>query len=239
MRTLLVALLLAPLALVPACGGGKNVGGNLTILEGTWFGVREDAGFALATIEIVINATGAITSVQDGENDLGLTGTGAFVAPQVYGFLLSDGTRLGFYVDASATYGAFLHENGTVGVVQKGAIALPGYVRADLDGVWSGASVFVTSGLAYAGLLTSGAVVNPDGTFSGFEGGGHFMQTSGGEMTLDDAVFGRFLGQFVNEFFGTGPIRLLMSADKQFVGGHACSGQFPETCSFVLWNRAP
>ncbi len=240
---LAMALMVVMTLGLAACGGGGGGSGggsapppgpDVDDLAGTWFGTLEDAARTLHTLALTFGSL-TITAVTIDGVDQGLTGTVMKEGGQTFSFVLSDGTKGGFLVDAKAAHAVFLDDMLEFGVVEKGATSLPTYVSNDSDGRWSGLDVetddFVTFGQFTTTLTCSSLAC----TFTGNNG-----VTGNVSLTTDfDSGFGRWIGTFTNSVGSSGEVHAFMSADKTFAGVWACDnvGSIPADCDFLALNR--
>lgn len=193
-------------------------------------------------LSVAIDDAGNLLSfVVDGQSQ----GTGTAVALEsgAFSFELSSGFAGCLHVDETMTYGFFLADDFSTGLIQKGATGLPRYFDGDIFDAWSGRSIFVDAGFSFLGTGPSVASFNPDGTFSVMDDGETFGTAMEGEMQLLDEDLGLYEG-FAESTSGLRILRLLMSPDKQVLGGwfHPLDsvGQvfgYPQSGSFVLWQR--
>ncbi len=240
-RVLVVAVALG----LSACGGGGGGGSapppagvnpdiSLDDLAGTWFGTLEDSARTLHTVSLTFASPTITTVIIDGV-DQGLTGTVTKEGAQVFGFVLSDGTKGSFVVDASAAHAVFLDDRLEFGVVEKGATSLPTYVSNDSDASWSGLDIETDDFISFGQFTTDLSCSSLACTFTRSDG-----VTGDASLTTDfDAAFGRWIGTFTNSNGNSGEARVFMSADKTFAGVWACDilGLAPADCDFLALNR--
>ena len=217
-------------------GGGTGV--SLADLAGTWYGVQEDDVGGWHTISLTVNSTGTITQILvDGANT-NVTATLTKLDDQIFGYVESDGTKGGFFVDASAQYAGFVDEDFYVVVVQKGASSLPTYADTDIVQTWSGYGLALDSNLDIATTWTSNATVLGDFSFTGSNSLGVDFN---GSFTGFDPTYGVYGGDFSNTQGEFGWIRVFLSPDKLFAASYAVdtsgAGSFPEDVSFEFWNK--
>ncbi len=239
----LYACAVACLATVYACGGSGSDAPPpppppVTVLQGSWLGVAEDLQGQSDTVRVDIDGSGRVTDVVVSGASAGLTGVMQLVRGNAYRMVMSDGTKVCFFADPSLTYATFVDDGDTIGILQRGAVALPTYANSDLrNATWAGQSFFIDINYEYDSQLASMAVVAPDGSFTATEGTQNFVSAPGAEMTLTDPATGRFVGGF-DVMPGVGLVQLYVSADKQFVGGIAYGGgTYPVDGSLFVWLR--
>ena len=232
---MVVAVLLI-VGLAAACGGGGGSSspgsGSLT---GTWFGVFADSSNNPHTIEITVNSNNTMTGQKIDGTSTGVTYTVASLpnGPQLYRMTGSDGSTGGFYVDGGYAHAAFLDDNGSIGVVQKGATSLPAsYAATDIVGAWSGFEVELNSNFDITDTYPSSAVVNSSYVISGSNKHGAFT----GSFTAYGSVWGYYEGT-VTASGVTNNVLQFLTPDKQFGGGYACYGSSVDTCTFNAWNK--
>ena len=164
----LVLMLATTLGLV-ACGGGGGSDGSgptntdttsdapsgdtdisASSLQGTWSGSIEpygsDAG-KFKTLSVTFDAAGDISQVDlDGATLNGVTGTRQGKptdSSQIFEYNL-DGDTLFLWVNSDVSHAGIVFEDGSMGVIEKGASDPAGYGTADaVVGNWTGASVFL------------------------------------------------------------------------------------------------
>jgi hypothetical protein len=219
-------------------GGGTGV--SLADLAGTWYGVQEEpSGAVWHRISVTIDGSGHITQILVDGTNTGVTATLTKLSDQIFGYLDSENTEGGFYVDASARYAGFVDEDFYFVVVQKGASSLPTYAHTDIVGTWSGYGLALDSTGDIAATWTSSATVLGDFSFSGTNSLG---ATFNGSFPAFDSTYGFYTGTFTNNQGESGPIRGFLSPDKLFAASWAidtsgASWSFPEDVSFELWNK--
>jgi len=226
------AILVASLLFLASCGGGGGGGGDdgvITGLNGTWRGNLEDAVGTMHNITLTISGNTITSALVDGV-DSGLTGSIAQGSANVFEVRLGD-ARAGFIVDDARQHLTFVHEDFTVGVLQKNAGALPPFVQADIAG--SGSGIVVTSDFVTFQEFSGSVTCDTTGACNGTDGNvGNFTAT----LTYTD--LGRWTGTS-NFAGGSSEVSVFLSADKQFAGSWACdfvNGGFPHACSFTAWS---
>jgi hypothetical protein len=233
------------------CGGGGGGGGGggpapATNLAGTWSGQLEDPVLGMHTVQVTVDATGKMTQLKQdgivviGGNGLPLTGNIVVAGTNLYSFTLSDGTKGGFFADASATHVAFLDEDTNIGVLQKGAtLPLPAFAAADVVGSWTGYNVDLDVNFNITNSFASSVTVNNDGTrtFSGTDAvSGAFSGNLGGTV---DTAFGRWTGPFTQGAVA-GVVHVFLSSDKLYAGTWNCPNaavDFIADCTFSAWHK--
>ena len=211
---------------------------SLADLAGTWYGVQEDPVGDWHTISVTIDGSGNITQILvDGANT-GVTATLTKLDDQIFGYVDSETTEGGLYVDASATYAGFVDEDFYFVVIQKGASSLPTYVNTDIVGTWSGYGLALDSNGDIAATWTSSATVAGNFTFTGSN---DIPVDFDGSFTDFSDTYGVYVGTFSNDQGESGPIRAFLSPDKLFAASWAWdtsgAGNFPEDVSFEVWNK--
>lgn len=239
-RLRVLAIALFPL-LFSACGGGGGGGsdgsdgsdGSLASLEGTWSGTLEESGGVVHTVAVILDNAGHMVQGLVGGTDNGLTAQVRHERGTIYAFTFSNGTKANFIVDSTFTHASFLVEDFNVGVVQKGATAMPSFSDMDLGATWSGQTVILDADFNVIEVFNSSATVASDLSFSGSDSlGGTF------DGTLGSIGFrGRAIGTFHNSDGDSGDVHVFLTADKSFAGSWACSSPFPAGCSFTAWRR--
>lgn len=223
-------------------GGGGDAQSPSLGLDGTWFGTEETDVGNLVALRATVSGNRVTQLVVDGA-DTGLTGSITPISgrPNFYDLVLSDGTEGGFLIDSSRNYAVFLDEEFNFGVLQRGATALPNAAAADIFGrSFAGVTVLVDGSFTITDVLDSSVAVAADGTFQGsYAGGTNFSSATA--LTLLDSTFGAWGGEYdANGPSGpdSGPLRVFVSPDKQFIGVWACSagGSFPVDCTFSVWR---
>lgn len=164
----LLMLLLAAMLGLAACGGGGGGSSDSTTdsnntsdaptgdtnvsaseLQGTWSGSFEpyasDAG-KFKTLSVTFDASGDISQVDVDQATTGLTGTQQGKptdSSQIFEYTL-DGDTFFLWVNSAVSHAAIVFEDGTMGVIQKGAGDPASYNNAEaVVGDWSGASVYL------------------------------------------------------------------------------------------------
>jgi hypothetical protein len=235
------------------CGGGGGGGGGgaagptpATNLAGTWAGTNEDPVNVMSTLSVTIDATGKITQVTlGGVVQAGLTGNifnagAATGGGSLYSFTLSDGTKGGFFADASVTHVAFLLDDTSVGVLQKGAGALPVFAGADIaSATWSGYNIDLDANLNITQTFTSSINIANDATrtFTGTATvGGAFT----GSLPVVATATGRWTGTFTQGAVVNGTVHAFLSTDKTFAAAWSCPpgiANFVSDCGFSAWHK--
>jgi hypothetical protein len=243
-RTWIGAVGMAFALALGACGGSSSSSGNdngtLSVgsLQGTWYGtvgsIKEPSS-ALGTITVDFDSNGGMTVTAPGRMS---TGTASHTQGNLFGYVMIDGTKGGFMVDDSVNHAAFLGDNASFGVVQKGASELPTYTMADIVGAWSGSTVELSGlDLELVRTYSSSVTVASDYSITGSGGHGSFS----GSLSETDPTYGRYSGTVTQEEGGsTSDIAVFLSADKSSGAGYGCmSGDFtfPDDCGFTLWHR--
>ena len=221
--------------LVAACGGGGggDGGGGSNTLNGSWRGNLEDPAGTMHRVTVNVSGGNSIDSILIDGVDQGVAGVLTPETANIWGFTLTDDTEGGFIVDSARKHLTFVDEDFNVGVLQRGAGALPSFSQGDIAGSASG--LVVTSDLEsfsqYSGSITcdaAGNCIGSDGVVGDFSA-----------ALLLDSSLGRWTGSssFVG---GSGTVAVFMSADKKFAGSWSCDfavGGFPDSCSFSAWSR--
>lgn len=233
------SMFLAASVVVGCGGGGGGGGGAISSLQGTWRGAYDDT-ISDQTLEVVVNASGQITSIRAGGVSLGLTGTITQVRGNIYSFILSDNTEGGFMTDASATHAGFVDEDGSFGVLEKGAAGqAASYVDADIQRNWAGYSVQLNADMTLAASGSSSATYVTGNEFAVMDLDGPSQANIGNAQPL-----GRYPGTWTATGIAPfGSVDAWLSADKTFAASWACttnflgtSGNFPN-CTFAIWTR--
>lgn len=241
----LVMVLVVAVALgLSGCGGGGGGSSapppppppdvSLDDLAGTWFGTLEDSVRVLHTLAVTFGSPSITAVIIDGV-DQGLTGTVTKEGGQVFAFVLSDGTKGGFLVDANAAHAVFVDDIFEFGVVEKGATSFPTYLINDVDASWSGLDIETDDFVTFGQFTTALTCASLACTFTGSNGvTGNVSLT-----TAFDSAFGRWIGTFTNSVGNAGEARAFLSADKTFAGAWVCDnvGVFPADCDFLALNR--
>ena len=242
---LIVLAVCFPLVMI-ACGGGGGGGGgddgiSLADMAGTWFGTYE--GPDVCTIQVTIDSSGNMTDWEEDSIDMAWTGTLVQEDDQVFSFSVTTGGGEfigGLLVDPSGTYAAYLDDDDFVGILQKGATALPGdFDDSDFVGSWDGYSVWVNSDLDIVNEGSTEMTVYPaPGALPviGTSLSGAFAGTLEGWVA--GATYGVAGGQDVEEgiFF-----EVFLSVDKQAAASYACPFMYVDfitDCEFGGWVRA-
>ena len=222
------------ISLLTACGGGDSDANSP--LAGAWYGTLEDSSSVMHTLSVNISSNNTISSILIDNVNQNLTGAitaqASTIGSKLYGFVLSDATEGGFFTDSTHSYIAYLADDFSFGVLQKGATSLPGYISTDIAGNWSGYSVELDSAWDLSDEYTSTATVQTDGSFSVTASG----TISTGTFTRYDPTYGRYTGSYSNPPV-TGDVSAFISVDKQFVASWACSGSWPSSCSYSSWTK--
>lgn len=162
-------LMLAAVLGLAACGGGGGGGsdpGNnkettsdapsgdtdisASSLQGTWSGSIEpysSSAGTFRTLSVTFDANGDMTQVDlDGSTQNGVTGTRQGKptdSSQIFEYNL-DGDTLFLWVNADVSHAGIVFEDGSMGVIEKGAGDPASYNNAEaVVGDWSGASVYL------------------------------------------------------------------------------------------------
>lgn len=251
-----------------ACGGGGGGGDDssaapapaptpppapadvtLDKLAGTWFGTFDPDG-TVQTMEITMDAAGNITvlKLEGATTDITGTVTKATTPARAFRFQLRTANNADLnsgilLTDPSGTYLLFVDRFSSVGVIQKGATALPTYVQADIEKSWTGDRDTTTAGFSTLDQASTTAscktatATTSDCTIT-ITGG---PSRAGSSLASTDPR-GRWIGSYTD----TGPsangsIRAYLSADKAFAGVLACTNfafdSFPSTCDFSTWKQ--
>jgi hypothetical protein len=242
-RAILLCGLVSLMIVSAGCGSSEMQPGSVGLLpvsalEGTWYGAMEDASVSLHTLQVTMLPNGTTTAERADGGATGVTHAFSTVPryPRIFSFSGSDGSSGSMYVDRTATYALFVDSNAAVGVLQKGATALPAYIPDDILGTWSGFEVeidanyaLMTAYLSDLGLIFS----NPDYIFSGINRSGSI----GGFVTSYHPSYGWYEGPQLLP--ASGVLRFMLSADKTFAGGYSCldTDTWPQDCSFFAWKR--
>lgn len=243
MRLLFFALLL-----IGGCGGGGGGGGDAappappppsTAPSGTWLGTLEDSGSVMRNFSVTTSGS-SITGILVSNASTGQTGTMTHQSGNIFSFTLNDGTRGGFFLDATQTHAVFLDDDFNFGVVQLGATALPAFSHTDLNGSWSGVAI-TTNFATFTSVPSSASCAVPTCTVvdSGVTTTATF--TVSNFDSFDGPNFGRWLGTYMASDNTNGSIRAFLSVDKQFAGGFSCPAVVavptPVDCEFTAWRR--
>jgi hypothetical protein len=229
-----IALVIAMLA---GCSGGSDDGGGGTSygLDSTWRGNFNSASEGLVKLAVLIQDN-RVTQVEiDGANT-GLSGSINKVNDNIFGFLLSDDTEGGFYVDGSKNHMVILTDDLGFGVIEKNGSLTATFGATDIQGTWSGYSVDVDNSLDIVDTYNSSATVQGDNSFSGMDKTGNF---SGSFVDFNNtAVYSQMSGNFTSDSGANGPVTAFISPDKSFVGTAACD-QFIalDQCTFSAWRK--
>lgn len=232
--TFRTVLLLGLISLLTACLHDDD-SGSAPGLDGTWFGTLEDSGYVMSTVQVTISGN-TITSVYEDGYNMGITGTitqeSSNIGAKLYSFVLSDTTEGGFYADDTKNYIAFIDDDASFGVLQKGATALPTYTENDIISSWSGYTVELDSWLNITDEYNSAASVD----IYGYVTSTNPYATSTGSITTWHSYWGYYEGSYSN-LYESGNFKTFMSPDKQFMASWACSGSWPSYCSFSAWSK--
>lgn len=224
-------------------------------LSGTWFGSFDD-NKQVRTFQFTVDAGNMSAITIGGTPQPRLSGaiTKATEVPRAFRFVINeDGNQLVtgmMVVDPSGTYMLYVHDNSQVGVLQKGATALPTFAQTDIDGTWTGDTVSTPTGFSTLTRQDSNATCAPTQPAATPPTSqctitlGATTRTAS-NVQLDDPAMGRFIGTFTDDPPGSNPpvnvaIRPFLSADKSFAGVWACTdflGGFPQTCDFSAWKK--
>lgn len=245
---------------VTGCGGGSESSGaqasttpettetsfspeptNVSIdqLTGRWYGTEEDVSDnSLGTIALTVSSSRITYVTVDGEEQ-GLTGTVSKVEDQLqqFTFVLSDGTRGGFYVDNTASHAIFLDDELSFGVIEKHAASIPPLEDVNaIDGKWSGSEVSLDSNFDVSKVVSAQVDCTvPDCTISNGE------NTSMVSIQKWSANNHYYSGTFADSDGTSGDLHILTTADNSFAGSLSCSSTdfvFPTSCRFGVWQRA-
>ena len=247
---LAAALLAAALAGCGGGGGGGDTAGTVTgargpagPLAGAWFGAAEDETGQLHSVRLTI-ADARVTSFEVDGADTGGSGPLGQDDAQVFSASLTfpqGQLQLILFADPAGTHFVYLDNFFRFGVLQKNATALPAYASIDINGTWSGISVF-TDFAQYQWDPSSAICIV--GTCSVTEVDDRMTESFTQGF---DSVFGRWLGTSVIKL-PAGPdvnkiSRAFVSPDKTFAGVWRClvgaNGDvlFPSKCTYSAWRR--
>ena len=210
-------------------------------LAGSWFGTFEDNIGIMHSLSVTINSSGAITQILVDAVNNGITGTitKSPSGTSLFSFSFSSGQVGGFHVDSGVAHAAFLVDDFSIGVLQKGASSLPTYLANDIAGAWSGYSVTLNSDFSVNQTFNSNATVdnNMSRTFVGSDIYGTFSG-SFPTTSINTTTYGRWIGTYYNAST-SGPVRVFLSPDKIFAATWACNTpiSFPTGCSFSAWQK--
>lgn len=218
---------------------------DLTVLAGAWYGGAANPLGVPVTYGFTLDAAGhAGGRALDGVADAA-TGTLAETSEGVYRVTWSDATVAALVVDAAHVHAGVLLDDGTVGALQKGAVApLPTGVDADAVGNWFGAQVrFVGAPLAPAELDSATATVSAQQHWTGTDA--HRDATVGVSPLVVTAP--AFLAYEADaEDDAPVPVSLALgmwlTADRTFAFvslAPASGGTFPDAGRFQLLQKAP
>ena len=244
----LPGLLALPLACSSSSGGGGGGSDDAGhVLDGVWFGTIEDSDGNITDLQVTIEDRVITRIVLDGDV-ITTVGTLELIAGEdrVYSTVLNDEGDLidgGFVHSEGGEHIAYVGEDLTFALLERGATSLPGFQQGDVLGEsYSGISVLVGPGFEFDSAFSSEVALAADGSFTGSDATGlDFVEAAGGELTLTSASFGVWDGRFEADDAGdvsTGDIRLFASADLSVVFVYACEdgGTFSEDCYFALWE---
>jgi len=216
------------------CGTTTTTPTGLSGLAGTWYGSIEDGALVMHTLSVTIDSNGNITdtSIDGSSSGVSATITADPSYSQLYGFQYTDGTFGGFFADSSLQHAAFIDSAGNVGVVQKGATALPSYTESFLIGSWSGNSLTVDGSLNTTSMVNGSATIASTGAVTGSDAFGSFS----GQIKTINYSYGRFGGDYTYTG-GTGIIRYFVSADGQFAASYAGISGWPTGFAFSMLTK--
>jgi hypothetical protein len=247
---LAAAFLAAVLVGCGGSGGGGDTAGGVTgtrgqagPLAGAWFGAAEDETGQLHSVRLTI-ADSRVTSFEVDGTDVGGSGPLGQDDTQVFSAALTfpqGQLQVILFADPAGTHFVYLDNFFRFGVLQKNATTLPAYASIDINGTWSGISVFTdfaqfdwdpSSAICIVGVCS--VTEKNDRMTESFTQG-------------FDSVFGRWLGTSVIKL-PTGPdvnkiSRAFVSPDKKFAGVWRClvgangSVLFPNKCTYSAWGR--
>lgn len=238
------ALLLAALVLLAGCATSSDSEGDdgsasLSDLEGTWRGTIEyDTGEGPDRGGITVVVSGDTLSVT---SPLGGPFSGRIAHEQgnIYSFEMSDGTTGGFLVDDAARHAAFLDEDESFGVVEKGASALNestvNFSAGDFVGSWNGTTVELDSAMNITDTYASSASIDASGNVTATDKFGTYVGTA----SLLSAVWGVASGTLEA---GTSlfEFEMFLTPDKAFGAGWGCESgfiSFIADCVFFAWGK--
>ena len=220
------------------CGGGGegNDGGDLAMLQGSWFGPTVGG-----SLRLVFDGAGGITQVLDDGTDQGLTGSVQHVSGTYYEGQLSNGRLVRLVLDPAGSHAAFFGEF-RIASLQRGATALPpgGFQVADIAPAdYTGVNLVIDAQVRVTDTYPTSVSIAGDGSYLGTDASGLSFGSPGATGLAPAA--GVLQGPYENNAVPSiGLLEILPSPDLLFLVAVA----FPETNSTLLngqfigaWNR--